>query len=145
MPDVTYIAICILAQKSHRVTTYIHTHKTDNIAKKLYDKTVCLFHRTYYIMYMYARVSLMYYRRYSVNKDHSSLFTGLMGFLAHKSECHKINRWWNSHPISQIKWLSSCNCLCLVHWGQMLIWEWRCSWNSTDRRCSKCIKNFIVC
>ena len=40
----------------------------------------------------------------------------------------------------------SCSCLCLIHWSQVLSWEWRCSWSSADRRCSNyiwVIKNFI--
>ena len=35
--------------------------------------------------------------------------------------------------------VSSCRCLCLIHWSQVLSREWRCSWSSADRRCS----NFI--
>ena len=31
---------------------------------------------------------------------------------------------------------SSCSCLCPVHWSQMLIQEWKCSWSSADRRCA---------
>ena len=26
-----------------------------------------------------------------------------------------------------------------LHWSQVLIWEWRCSWSSADRRCSNYI------
>ena len=32
--------------------------------------------------------------------------------------------------------VSSCSCLCQIHWSQVLSWEWRCSWSSADRRCS---------
>ena len=42
--------------------------------------------------------------------------------------------------------VSSCNCLCPIHWSQVLSWEWRCSWNSAERRCSNyiwVINNFI--
>ena len=35
--------------------------------------------------------------------------------------------------------LSSCSCLCPVHWNHVLSHEWRCSWSSADRRCSNCI------
>ena len=41
---------------------------------------------------------------------------------------------------------SSC-CLCPIHWSQVLSWEWRCSWSSTDRRRSNYIwvfSNFIA-
>ena len=31
--------------------------------------------------------------------------------------------------------VSSCSCLCPIHWSQMLSREWRCSWSSTDSRC----------
>ena len=33
----------------------------------------------------------------------------------------------------------SCGCLCRIPWSQMLSREWRCSWSSTDRRCSNYI------
>ena len=37
--------------------------------------------------------------------------------------------------------------LCSMHWHQVLIREWRCSWRSADRRCSNyicVINNFIA-
>ena len=43
--------------------------------------------------------------------------------------------------------VSSCCCLCPIHWSQVLSWEWRCSWSSADRRCSNYIwvtNNFIA-
>ena len=43
--------------------------------------------------------------------------------------------------------VSSCSGLCPIQWSQMLSWEWRCSWSSTDRRCSNyiwVINNFIA-
>ena len=33
----------------------------------------------------------------------------------------------------------SCSCLCPIHWSHVLSREWRCSWSSTDRRCSNYI------
>ena len=35
--------------------------------------------------------------------------------------------------------ISSCSCLCPIHWSQVLCREWRCSWSSADRRCSNYI------
>ena len=35
--------------------------------------------------------------------------------------------------------VSSCSCLCPIHWSQVLSWQWRCSWSSADRRCSNYI------
>ena len=35
--------------------------------------------------------------------------------------------------------ISSCSCLCAIYWNQVLSREWRCSWSSADRRCSKYI------
>ena len=35
--------------------------------------------------------------------------------------------------------VSSCSCLCPIHWSQVLSPEWRCSWNSADRWCSNYI------
>ena len=32
--------------------------------------------------------------------------------------------------------VSSCRCICSIHWRQVLSWEWRCSWSNADRRCS---------
>ena len=43
--------------------------------------------------------------------------------------------------------VSSCSCICPVHWSQVLSREWRCSWSSADRQCSNyiwVIKNFIA-
>ena len=35
--------------------------------------------------------------------------------------------------------ISSCHCLCPIHWSQVLSQEWRCSWSSADRQCSNYI------
>ena len=35
--------------------------------------------------------------------------------------------------------VSSCSCLCPIHWNQVLSHEWRYSWGSADRRCSNYI------
>ena len=35
--------------------------------------------------------------------------------------------------------VSSCSCLCPLHWNQGLSREWRCSWSSADRRWSNYI------
>ena len=43
--------------------------------------------------------------------------------------------------------VSSCSCLCPIHWSQVLSWEWRYNWSSADRRCSNyiwVIHNFIA-
>ena len=43
--------------------------------------------------------------------------------------------------------VSSCSCLCAIHWSHVLSREWRCSWSSADRRCSNYIcmvNNFIT-
>ena len=43
--------------------------------------------------------------------------------------------------------ISSCNCLCPIHWSHVLSQEWRCSWSSADRQCSNyicVINNFIT-
>ena len=43
--------------------------------------------------------------------------------------------------------VSSCSCLCPIHWSQVLSREWRCSWCSADRRWSNyiwVITNFIA-
>ena len=43
--------------------------------------------------------------------------------------------------------VSSCICLCPIHWSQVLRQEWRCSWSSADRQCSNNIwgiNNFIA-
>ena len=42
-------------------------------------------------------------------------------------------------PNPQIWMCLACSCLCTVHSNQMLSWEWKCSWSSTDRRCSNYI------
>ena len=35
--------------------------------------------------------------------------------------------------------VSSCSCLCPMHWSQVVSREWRCSWSRADRRCSNYI------
>ena len=43
--------------------------------------------------------------------------------------------------------ISSCSCLCPIHWSQVLSILWRCSWSSADRRCSNyiwIINNYIA-
>ena len=35
--------------------------------------------------------------------------------------------------------ISSCSCVCSIHWSKVLSREWRCRWSSTDRRCSNYI------
>ena len=43
--------------------------------------------------------------------------------------------------------VSSCSCLCPIRWCNVLSREWRCSWNSADRRCPNLIwviNNFIA-
>ena len=40
-----------------------------------------------------------------------------------------------------------CNCLCPIHWSQVLSGLWRCRWGSADRHCSVyiwVINNFIA-
>ena len=51
-----------------------------------------------------------------------------------------------SYTISQnlMCLVSSCSCFCPIHWRQILSREWRCSWRSADRRCSKYIWVIIV-
>ena len=51
------------------------------------------------------------------------------------------------NPKNWIFFVSSCSCLCAIYWSQVLIWEWRCSWSSANRRCSNyiwVINNFIA-
>ena len=59
---------------------------------------------------------------------------------------HKISN--TRHTKSQnLILLSSCSCLCPIHWSQVLSREWRCSWSSANRRCSNyiwVINNFIA-
>ena len=43
--------------------------------------------------------------------------------------------------------VSSCSCLCVIYWSQVLNRGWRCSWSSADKRCSIyiwVIDNFIA-
>ena len=35
--------------------------------------------------------------------------------------------------------VSSCSCLCPIHWSQVLSQEWRCSWSSAVRQCTNYI------
>ena len=51
-----------------------------------------------------------------------------------------------SNCITQMITVSSCSCFSPIHWNQVLSWEWRCNWGSSDRRCSNYIWviNFIA-
>ena len=35
--------------------------------------------------------------------------------------------------------VAACSCLCAIYWSHVLSGEWRCSWSSSDRRCSNYI------
>ena len=42
--------------------------------------------------------------------------------------------------------VSSCSCLCAIHWSHVLSRQWRCSWSSADIRCFNYIwvtNNFV--
>ena len=43
------------------------------------------------------------------------------------------------NPKTQTLLVSACSCLCAIYWSQVLNREWRCSWNSAERRCSNYI------
>ena len=55
------------------------------------------------------------------------------------NECHLIPLCRFSVTVNQVAsiaktqmfLISSCSCLCPIHWSQVLCREWRCSWNST--------------
>ena len=78
------------------------------------------------------------------------------GHMAGQGMCHAviepISTYSQTSIISHINpkmymffYVSSCNCLCPIHWSQVLSREWRCSWasptnwSSADRRCSNYI------
>ena len=44
-----------------------------------------------------------------------------------------------SNHITSMFLISSCRCLCPIHWSQVLSREWRCSWSSASKRCSNYI------
>ena len=50
----------------------------------------------------------------------------------------RLPEWWltikpliqgTSCPKTEMFLISSCSCLCPIHWSQVLSREWRCSWN----------------
>ena len=43
------------------------------------------------------------------------------------------------NPKTLLILVSSCRCLCSIHWHQVLRRKWRCSWSSAGRRCSNYI------
>ena len=60
---------------------------------------------------------------------------------------NRIRKWRKITNIRRKIIISSCSCLCPSHWNHVLNREWRCSWSSADRRCSKyiwVINNFIA-
>ena len=53
---------------------------------------------------------------------------------------HTSNLQYKLHQTPNLMFLvSSCCCLCPIHWSQVLSREWRCSWSSADSRCSNYI------
>ena len=68
--------------------------------------------------------------------------------------CGRRRHWYRqvsnirrSQSKTQMFLVSSCSCICPIHWSQMLSWEWRCSWSSADRRCPNyiwVINNFMA-
>ena len=58
------------------------------------------------------------------------------------------NLWYKCTKSQNLIFLiSSCSCLCLIHWTQVLSQEWRCSWSTTNRQFSNYIwvtNNFIA-
>ena len=84
----------------------------------------------------------------------SSMNEHMWGFTE-KYWGHSTSKWKYSqisnisHTKSQTSLLpiSSCCCLCPIHWSKVMSREWRCSWSSADRRCSNyiwVINNFIA-
>ena len=59
--------------------------------------------------------------------------------------CHDIYQFVSYRKISNIRCTQSQNLnvshlgLQMLYWSPVLSGEWRCSWSSTDRRCSNCI------
>ena len=54
---------------------------------------------------------------------------------------HKISNISTPNHKTSMILVSSCSCLCPIHWSQLLSWGRRCSWSSADRRAptiSKC-------
>ena len=57
---------------------------------------------------------------------------------------HQFSNIWN---IKSQNLSISCSCLCAIYWSQLLSRDWRCTWSSTNRRCSNyiwVISNFIA-
>ena len=42
--------------------------------------------------------------------------------------------WDAPNPTTEMFLVSSCRCLCPIHWSMVLFREWRYSWSSADRR-----------
>ena len=76
----------------------------------------------------------------------STLWLNVTELFNPNSETHEDNKEGDLRK-SMMFLISSCNCLCLIHWSQVLSREWRCSWNRADRRCPNyiwVINNFIA-
>ena len=64
--------------------------------------------------------------------------------LCHQRKCHphlSVKYLISAAPNPKTKMflVSSCSCIWAIYWGHVLSREWRCSWSSADRRCSKYI------
>ena len=85
---------------------------------------------------------MQYYAAYWHNDDKTRQYVIL--YIESIAVYHQISN--ISHTKSQNFNVSSCSCLCPIYWSQVLSREWRCSWNSANRRCSNhiwVINNFI--
>ena len=63
------------------------------------------------------------------------------------SDHHKISNISRTKSRTLPILVSACSCLSTLYWSQALSGEWRCSWSSAERRCSKyiwVINNFIA-
>ena len=58
------------------------------------------------------------------------------GITCHYCTYRKVSNISSTKSQTSMILVSPCSCLCPIHWSQVFSREWRCSWSSTDRRCS---------
>ena len=73
------------------------------------------------------------------NKSEAPWVPQLVAFATYCSTYRKVSNIsrTKSQNLNASVW--SCSCLYPIRWSRVLSWEWRCSWSSTDRRCSNYI------
>ena len=93
----------------------------------------------------FAWLSLCIYIKWLMKYIHRTIVLSCLASASEMASGPRTNRVnWTIFITSNIRctrpqnlnvFVSSCSCICAIYWSQVLSREWRCIWNSADRRC----------